>query len=335
MESDTMNYKELSNIFKKINKWHGKKTKVLSIKTRPFNTVEIFSNILNKVVCNDSNILYVFCSPKEKYAYEKKRELYGYISDTIGIEKIEDKIKCIFIDEINEIDGLYDLVIFDDISLFSKASNQYIKDAIEEIYWNCNRIIVYATEYIFPIGEKIQINHMQSEDPMIEPRLMNTRIRLEQDIPLSLFEYFKWFRENKRVVLIMVPSEDKLNKVYNHYYRTLKELNIRVVRYSKNQDYSFVKEIIHGYSDTLFIVTNSCGQYIRDIPDINIVMLFADDMFYSCKKILYMCAAINVKSDIQSEAIMVSREVSEEMDKAKNMARSFNKNLWERQYLKY
>ena len=31
-----MNYKELSNTFKKINKWYGKKTKVLSIKTRPF-----------------------------------------------------------------------------------------------------------------------------------------------------------------------------------------------------------------------------------------------------------------------------------------------------------
>lgn len=335
MESDTMNYKELSNVFKKINKWYSKKTKVLSIKTRPFNTVEIFSNILNKVVCNDSNILYVFCSQKEKCAYEKQRELYGYISDTIETEKIENKIKCIFIDEINEIDSLYDLVVFDDISLFSKASNQYIREAIEDIYWNCNKIIVYAAEYIFPIGEKFEINYMQSEGPMIEPRLMNTRIKLDQDIPLSLFEYFKWFRENKRIVLIMVPSEDKLNKVYNHYYSTLKELNIRVVRYSKNQNFSFVKEIIDGYSDTLFIVTNNCGQYIRNIPDVNIIMLFADDMFYSYKKILYMCAAINVKSDIQSEAIMVSREFSEEMDKAKNIARLFNKNLWERQYLKY
>ena len=278
-----MNYKELSNTFKKINKWYGKKTKVLSIKTRPFNTVEIFSNIINKVVGRESNILYVFCSKKEKYAYEKQNELYEYINETIEKEKIESKIKFIFIDEINKIDNLYDLVIFDDISLFSKSSNKYIREAIEDIYWNYN----------------------------------------------------KWFKENKRIVLIVVPSEDKLNKVYNHYYNILKELNIRVVRYSKNQDFSFIKEIIDGYSDALFIVTNNCGQYIKNIPDVNIIMLFADDMFYSYKKILYMCAAINVKSNIHSEAIMVSREVSVEMDKAKNMARSFNKNLWERQYLKY
>ena len=48
MESDTMNYKELSNVFKKISKWDSKKTKVLSIKTRPFNTIAVFSNIIKK-----------------------------------------------------------------------------------------------------------------------------------------------------------------------------------------------------------------------------------------------------------------------------------------------
>ena len=84
-----MNYKELSNTFKKINKWYGKKTKVLSIKTRPFNTVEIFSNIINKVVGRESNILYVFCSKKEKYAYEQQNELYEYINETIEKEKID------------------------------------------------------------------------------------------------------------------------------------------------------------------------------------------------------------------------------------------------------
>ena len=33
-----MNYKELSNAFKKINKWYLKRTKVLTLKTIPFNT---------------------------------------------------------------------------------------------------------------------------------------------------------------------------------------------------------------------------------------------------------------------------------------------------------
>ena len=45
-----MNYKELRNAFKRINKWYAKRTKVLTLKTRPFNTMEIFSNIINKAL---------------------------------------------------------------------------------------------------------------------------------------------------------------------------------------------------------------------------------------------------------------------------------------------
>ena len=67
-----MNYKELSNAFKKINKWYSKRTKVLTVKTRPFNTMEVFSNIINKVLHENSKILYVFCSERER-VYKRKR----------------------------------------------------------------------------------------------------------------------------------------------------------------------------------------------------------------------------------------------------------------------
>ena len=67
MESDTMNYKELSNVFKKISKWDSKKTKVLSIKTRPFNTIAVFSNIIRQYVRTKIYFIY--------FAIEKKNML--------------------------------------------------------------------------------------------------------------------------------------------------------------------------------------------------------------------------------------------------------------------
>ena len=33
-----------------------------------------------------------------------------------------------------------------------------------------------------------------------------------------------------------------------------------------------------GYSDSLFIVTNNCGQYMNNILNVNIIILFADDI---------------------------------------------------------
>ena len=88
-----------------------------------------------------------------------------------------------------------------------------------------------------------------------------------------------------------------------------------------------------GYSDSLFIITNNCGQYMNNIPNVNIIVLFADDIYYSYKKIVYMCGSINSISEIQSELILVSKEISEDIDNAKNITREFNKVLWEKQYL--
>ena len=329
-----MNYKELSNAFKKINKWYLKRTKVLTLKTRPFNTVDIFSNIINKVLQENGKVLYVFCSGEKEYIKERANYIYEFIDEAINIKQLDKNLHCITISNIENISEDYDLVIIDDITLFSKISNEYIRDAIENIYWKSKKIIIYSSEYIFPIGEKIDLPYMLSEGPIIEPRLMNTRIRLEENIPLSLFEYFKWFKENKRIVLIIVPSEEKLNKVYNHYYEVLRQLGIRVVRYTKNQNFNFIKEIIDGYSDALFIVTNNCGQYMNSIVNINIIVLFADDIYYSYKKIVYMCGSINSTREIQSELIMVSKDISQDMDNAKSITREFNRRLWEKQYLK-
>ena len=329
-----MNYKELSNAFKKINKWYVKTTKVLTVKTRPFNTMEVFSNIINKALYENSNILYVFCSEEKEFIKEKINYIYEFVDESISNKQLESKLHCITISEIGSISETYDLVIVDDITLFSKISNEYIRESIENIYWKSNKIIIYSSEYIFPIGEKIELPYILSEAPMIEPRLMSTRIRLEENIPLSLFEYFKWFKENKRIVIVVVPSEEKLNKVYNHYYQVLRDLDIRVVRYTKNQDFRFIKEIIDGYSDSLFIVTNNCGQYMNNIINVNIIILFADDIYYSYKKIIYMCGSINSTREIQSELIMVSKDISQDMDNAKSITREFNRRLWEKQYLK-
>lgn len=260
-----MNYKELNNTFKKLSKWYGKKIKVLNLKTRPFNSIEIFSNIINKVLNENKNILYVFCSEEKEHIKVRINEIYDFLDNTISKKQLENNIHFANIGDIEDIDESYDLVIVDDISLFSKISNEYIRESIENIYWKSNKIIIYSSEYIFPIGEKIELPYILSDEPMVEPRLMSTRIRLEENIPLSLFEYFKWFKESKRIVLVVVPSEEKLNKVYNHYYKVLRELDIRVVRYTKNQDFNFIKEIIDGYSDSLFIVTNNCGQYMNNI----------------------------------------------------------------------
>lgn len=329
-----MNYKELNNAFKKINSWYEKKTKVLNIKTRPFNSSIVFSNIINKVLYDNGNILYVWCSTNKENIYRRRREYYNILLSEQQKNNIGDNIKFITIDSLNDIYDDYDLVIFDDITMFSEVSKESLRDAVGDVYWKSKKIIIYSCENVFPIGNKMELAYLLENVPIAEPRVLTTRIRLEDDIPLALYEYFKWFKHNEKRALIIVPSQEKLNKVYNHYYYALKDNSIRIIKYIKEQSFGFVEEILENYSDSVFIVTNSIGDYINCIDSLNIVILFANDKAYSYKDLLFLSGSLKITDKILPEILLVSKEISEDMDIAKDMVREFNKRLWERKLLK-
>ena len=152
-----MNYKELSNVFKKISKWDSKKTKVLSIKTRPFNTIAVFSNIINKTICKNKNILYIFCNREKKYASEKIKELNNFVDGIIESEKLKDNFKYIFIeDELRKrnipiysfnkdyIKDGYHVIIgnaFDE-------SNEEVKAALENPNVKCTRYYDFLADFM-------------------------------------------------------------------------------------------------------------------------------------------------------------------------------------------
>lgn len=325
-----MNYKELNSAFKRINNWYNKKTKVLSIKTRPFNTAIVFSSVINNVLTTNGKILYVWCCSNKEKISKRKKEYYNLLIENKEKSNLEKNIVFINVDELIGINEEFDLVIFDDITIFSDISKERVRESIEEVYWRSRKIIVYTSEDVFPIGEKMTLSYLIDKFPMAEPRLLSTRIKLEEDIPMALYDYFKWFKTNNKKALIVVPSEEKLNKVYNHYYYILKKEDIRVVKYMKNQNFSFIEDIIENYKESLFIITNNIGEYIKSIDDLNIVILFADDEYYDYKSLIYLSGCIKVTTDFLPEILLVSKDVSDNMDIVKSMARRFNKSLWEK-----
>lgn len=327
-----MNYKELSYAFKKIMSWYKKKTKVLNIKSRPYNTGFVFFDLISRLINDNKKVLYVFSVDSDEIKGKSHNELYMKSIQKIMPGDIENGITFISIDEIENIGEEYSLIVFDDITMFSKSTIKDMRDAVEKVYWKVNKIIIYSCERVFPIGEKMDLVYLLNPMPMIEPRFLNTRIKLEDDIPLAVYEYVKWFSYNNKNVIIMVPDEEKLSKVYYTYKNNLKDNNARVVKYEKGDDFKHIENIIK--SEPAFIVTNSMGDYINSIEDVNILILFGDNASYTYKRIVYLCGCIDVKSDILPEVLLVSRETSVEMDKSRNIIREFNKKLWEKKLLR-
>ena len=233
-----MNYKELSYAFKKIMSWHKKKTKVLNIKSRPYNTGFVFFDLISRLINDNKKVLYVFSVDSNEINGKNHSQLYMKSIQKIMSGNIEEGITFISIDEIEDIGDEYSLIIFDDITMFSKSTIKDMRDAVEKVYWKVNKIIIYSCERVFPIGEKMDLVYLLNPVPMIEPRFLNTRIKLEDNIPLAVYEYVKWFSYNNKNVIIMVPDKEKLNKVYYTYKDNLKENNTRVIKYEKGDDFN-------------------------------------------------------------------------------------------------
>ena len=157
----------------------------------------------------------------------------------------------------------------------------------------------------------------------------------EDEMNLDIYEGYPNFYYKKNIKIEVTKfngDKEKLNKVYYTYKDNLKENNTRVIKYEKGDDFNNIEDIIK--SEPVFIVTNSMGDYINRIEDVNILVLFGDDASYTYKRIVYLCGCIDVKSDILPEVLLVSRDTSMDMDKSREIIREFNKRLWEKKLLR-
>ena len=235
LDNKLINLKEFNNCTSKINKWYNKQSKILSVITNPYNTTLIFTNIIKLLLKENKKILYIWNG--ENYNREilealKKDELnfkYSYIEDKEGSENL------VFINfkNIKSIKEYYDLCIIDDISNYSIFSKEELRECIEYIYVYSKRIISYGIEKIINMGMSFEISDLIRTKVFVEPRIITTRVKLDEDMPYTLYDYLMWFKSNNKKVIIYVPTEEKINKVYNYYTNDLKIKDTKIIKYLK------------------------------------------------------------------------------------------------------
>lgn len=331
------NYKEFNSCCTKINQWYRKESKILTITTSPYNTNLIYSSIISEVIRKKGKVIYIWGNEEED------RELINNIKLKISSIKYaflksgQEDLDITFtsFENIINIRGYYDLCIIDDISAFSLMNKENIVELLEGIYLYNKRIIIYSIEKVVLMGSLIELASVVNNVPFVEPRIINTRINLAEDIPYALYDYLKWFRDNKRKVVIYVPTVEKVNKVYDYYNGVVKLDNTRIISFKIGESTKKIDKITNIKDRSVFIITNYYGQYLNKINNLDIVILFSDNRFYSYKKILYLCAEVGKDNERSGEVLMVSKYISVDMENAKKISRDFNKKIWERGFLSY
>lgn len=316
----------------KINYWYKKNIKYLTIVTVPFNTSCIFGDIINTISSSNKKILYIWGKDIEN------RELITAIREKNStlthsfIKKGKSSSDLTFINykNISSIEGEYELVIFDDITYFSNLNGNTIRELLDLCSNVGNRIIAYCIEKISLIGEKIELAAYNYEQPFVEPRVITTRINLNTDIPYTLYDYLKWFKDSKQKVAIYVPDKEKLDSVYEYFMEKLQLKGVKIIKANKTEEIKKCERVSKIKDKAIFIITNKIEELLEYCYMDDAVVLFSENQKYTYKKILYICGQMRSVNSTLPEVLLVCNEVSEDIDKAKDMARDFNKKVWEK-----
>lgn len=326
--------KELERYNYSIRKWYKGKRKVLTIISVPGNTTLIFKEIIEDALNNKQKVLYAWNGKEANKDLLKKiqtNEGYSYYSK----EENYSSLGFINIENYKIIKNKYDLCIIDDISPFKIKDRNAIIEAFEHLFLYCNKIIIYSIEKLTSSGELLEVSALNRKQPFVEPRYITTRVNLEEEIPYRIYEYIEWFKKNCKKVIILLPNEKKVNKIYENYTELIASKGIKLNKYLEKSNERIKDKLWKEKKNDVLILTNIIENY-KSIDNINFIVIFSGEDKISFKKIVFLCAQAGIYKDKPlGEVIICSRIITKEMEKAKGLCRSYNKNLWEKGLVKY
>lgn len=321
--------KELIYLKKEINNFLNCEDELLTVLGRPLDSNEIFYDIIKEVVVNKGGrSLYIWENEgvdKGLISYINREDYYGYTRED-NLDKPLIFMNCKYIYNVNK---KYDLIIVDDISFYSTLSKEDFKTLFDKLRNFSKKIIFYSSIKIEQCNNVINTLNTGSRGILVEPRVITTRINLNSDIPYVLYEYIKWFKNNKKNVITYVPNKEDVYNVYDYYD---KKINLKEVRLIKGIDKKINKNVFKFKDKSIFLITNDIEEVLKTPNVHGIIVLSADDKKIDYKKIIFMCSKVCKNIDEFSEVILVCHEETENIEMARSITRSFNKRLWEENY---
>ncbi len=299
------------------------------------NKKQIFNKVFNWCFKESKKILYIINTDIEEV------KILGFINK-IFINSIEGENDIAYTGKVNicthsralYLKEKFDFIIYDEINSRPIYSNESINKLMEYLCNNYGTMISYSMEPIFH-NELILYNLRKDKQvPIAEPRVMITRVNIEEEIPMSVYEYLEWSINTNKKVLIYTPGDEKTHKVYNYLsnidHKLTKNIFKDITEDSDKKELS--KFLLAEYG---ILVTNNYSENYYGVHPLNIMIFFADNDNFNYKDLVYISSKINRRSMAErEEVIFLCNSETEDMDRCKNILRELNKRAWEEGVLK-
>lgn len=299
------------------------------------NKKQIFNKVFNWCFKESKKILYIINTDIEEV------KILGFINKNF-INSIEGENDIAYTGKVNicthsralYLKEKFDFIIYDEINSRPIYSNESINKLMEYLCNNYGTMISYSMEPIFH-NELILYNLRKDKQvPIAEPRVMVTRVNIEEEIPMSVYEYLEWSINTNKKVLIYTPDDEKTHKVYNYLSNIDHKLTKNIFKDTTGDSdkKELSKFLLAEYG---ILVTNSYNENYYGVHPLNIMIFFADNDNFNYKDLVYISSKINRRSMAErEEVIFLCNSETEDMDRCKNILRELNKRAWEEGVLK-
>lgn len=297
-----------------LKKWYVKSNeRFINLICEPYQKLNFIEDLISDCLINNEKVLYVGKSRKVCKS-EQLNSMNFYFSNFNNIFNIKKK---------------FDLIIYDDVSLYSNKSSIECNEDLMYLKRLSKKIVICSVDKVFNNIKHIEILNNQRKAHFLEPRLITTRINLETSMPYTLYDYIEWFIREKRILVVYVPSKFNLNKIYEYYTEDLNlENKVKIVKEDKKNSFLKIVNESRFKKEGVIFMTDSLHEYFDSIPECDMVIYSFEKDIVDYKKIIFACGALCKDKCTGREVILLSNEEGDNIETARRLARGFNETLW-------
>ena len=297
-----------------LKKWYVKSNeRFINLICEPYQKLNFIEDLISDCLINNEKVLYVGKSRKVCKS-EQLNSMNFDFSNFNNIFNIKKK---------------FDLIIYDDVSLYSNKSSIECNEDLMYLKRLSKKIVICSVDKVFNNIKHIEILNNQRKAHFLEPRLITTRVNLETSMPYTLYDYIEWFIREKRILVVYVPSKFNLNKIYEYYTEDLNlENKVKIVKEDKKNSFLKIVNESRFKKEGVIFMTYSLHEYFDSIPECDMVIYSFEKDIVDYKKIIFACGALCKDKCTGREVILLSNEEGDNIETARRLARGFNKTLW-------
>ncbi|MCX0354849.1 hypothetical protein LI064_10025 [Clostridium perfringens] len=297
-----------------LKKWYVKSNdRFINLICEPYQKLNFIESLISDCLINNEKVLYVGKSRKVC----KNEQLNSMNFDFVNFNNIFNIKKN------------FDLIIYDDVSLYSNKSSIECNEDLMYLKRLSKKIVICSVDKVFNNIKHIEILNNQRKTHFLEPRLITTRVNLETSMPYTVYDYIEWFIREKRILVVYVPNKFNLNKIYEYYTEDLNlENKVKIVKEDKKNSFLNIVNESRFKKEGIIFITDSLHEYFDSIPECDMVIYSFEKDIVDYKKIIFACGALCKDKCTGREVILLSNEEGDNIETARRLARGFNKTLW-------